>query len=120
MSVRKVTSLEVAPWDVEVYTPQQGKQPFTEWLNSLKDTQGANKILLRIRRIQLGNLGDHKFIADGVFELRMKFGQGYRVYFGKVEHRIIVLLCGGDKSSQERDIQQALQHWADYRGREDD
>ena len=112
--------MEITPWEVEVYTTPQGKQPFTEWINSLKDAQGANKILLRIRRIQTGNLGNHKFIADGVFELRIKFGPGYRVYFGKVENRIILLLCGGDKSSQESDIGQALPYWADYGEREDD
>ncbi|MEB3337024.1 MAG: type II toxin-antitoxin system RelE/ParE family toxin [Leptolyngbyaceae bacterium] len=111
--------MEVTPWEVEVYTTQEGKQPFTDWINSLKDTQGANKILLRIRRIQLGNLGDYKFITEGVFELRIKFGPGYRVYFGKVADRIILLLCGGDKSSQTSDIQQALQYWADYGRRED-
>ena len=111
--------MEVTPWEVEVYTNQKGKQPFTEWLNSLKDLQGADKILLRIRRIQMGNLGDYKFIADGVFELRINFASGYRVYFGKVENRVILLLCGGDKSSQKSDIQQALQYWADY-GRQED
>jgi putative addiction module killer protein len=66
----------------------------------------------------VGNLGDYKFIADGVFELRMKFGPGYRVYFGKVENRLILRLCDGDKGSQESDIQQALQYWADYQERE--
>ncbi|MGI0495505.1 type II toxin-antitoxin system RelE/ParE family toxin [Alkalinema pantanalense CENA528] len=112
--------MEATPWNVEVYTTSQGTQPFTEWLNSLKDTQGSNKILLRIRRIQMGNLGDHKFIADGVFELRMQFGPGYRVYFGKVENRVILLLCGGDKRSQESDIQKALKYWKDYTERGND
>jgi putative addiction module killer protein len=109
---------EASPWTVEVYSNQEGKQPFTEWLNSLKDKQGADKILLRIRRIQLGNLGDHKFIADGVFELRVQFGPGYRVYFGRADNRVILILCGGDKGSQNSDIQQALQYWKDY-GSED-
>jgi putative addiction module killer protein len=103
---------------VEVYSTQEGKQPFTEWLNSLKDKHGVDKILLRIRRIQLGNLGDHKFIADGVFELRIKIGPGYRVYFGRVEDRLILLLCGGDKSSQMRDIQSAIEYWKDYRSQD--
>jgi putative addiction module killer protein len=109
--------LEVEPWEVEVYETQQGKQPFTEWLDSLKDGQGVDKILLRIRRVQSGNLGDHKFIDEGVFELRVKFGPGYRIYFGKVENRIILLLCGGDKGSQGNDIRQALKFWSDYNER---
>jgi len=106
--------LEVTPLEVEVYSTNEGKQPFTEWLNSLKDKKGADKILLRIRRIQTGNLGDHKSIADGVFELRIDSGPGYRIFFGKVENRIILLLCGGNKNSQDNDIQRALQYWADY------
>jgi putative addiction module killer protein len=106
--------LEVTPLEVEVYSTNEGKQPFTEWLNSLKDKKGADKILLRIRRIQTGNLGDHKSIADGVFELRVDSGPGYRIFFGKVENRIILLLCGGNKNSQDNDIQRALQYWADY------
>lgn len=106
--------MEVTPLEVEVYSTNEGKQPFTEWLNSLKDKKGADKILLRIRRIQTGNLGDHKSIADGVFELRIDSGPGYRIFFGKVENRIILLLCGGNKNSQDNDIQRALQYWADY------
>ncbi|NJK30059.1 MAG: type II toxin-antitoxin system RelE/ParE family toxin [Acaryochloris sp. SU_5_25] len=109
---------EATPWIVEVYSTSEGKQPFTEWLNSLKDKQGVDKILLRIRRIQLGNLGDHKFVADDVFELRIKFGSGYRVYFGRVENRLILILCGGDKSSQTRDIQSAIEYWKDYRSQD--
>jgi putative addiction module killer protein len=106
--------LEVTPLEVEVYSAEEGKQPFTEWLNSLKDRKGADKILLRIRRIQTGNLGDYKPIASGVFEFRIDSGPGYRVYFGKVGSRVILLLCGGDKSSQDSDIQRALQYWSDY------
>jgi putative addiction module killer protein len=111
----EITLAEATPWTVEVYENAKGQQPFTEWLKSLKDRKGAEKILFRIRRIQLGNLGDHKFIAEGVFELRIQAGPGYRVYFSRVGDRIILLLCGGDKGSQDSDIQQALQYWQDYR-----
>jgi putative addiction module killer protein len=109
---------EATPWIVEVYENAKGEQPFTEWLNSLKDRAGAEKILLRIRRAQMGNLGDHKFITDGVFELRIQFGPGYRVYFGRIESCIILLLCGGDKRSQDSDIQDALKYWKDYRSQD--
>ena len=101
-------------WRVEVYSNDAGERPFQDWIETLKDRTGADKILLRIRRIPLGNLGDHKFIVDGVFELRIPAGPGYRVYFGRVENSIILLLCGGDKSSQDKDIQQALKYWKDY------
>ena len=69
----------------------------------------------QIHRIESGNLGDHKPVGDGVFELRLHFGAGYRIYFGEVDNTIILLLCGGDKSSQVRDIERAKVYWQEYK-----
>ena len=110
--------MEPIPREVEVYTTPDGKIPFTEWLESLRDLNAAARILLRLDRIRQGNLGDCKFIEDGVYELRVDTASGYRIYFGQVGNRIILLLCGGDKSSQKRDIKIAQKYWIDYRSQD--
>jgi putative addiction module killer protein len=69
-------------------------------------------------RIQLGNLGDYRSVGSGVFELKIDYGPGYRVYFAQVDSLIILLLCGGDKSTQDRDIRQSQQFWSDFKHRE--
>ena len=81
--------------------------PFREWLLGLRDTAGRARILKRLRRMADGNLGDVKAVGDGVHELRMFFGPGYRVYFMHRGDDLILLLAGGDKDSQERDIAKA-------------
>lgn len=80
---------------------------FAQWLHDLRDMVGRARILKRLRRVADGNLGDVKAIGDGVYELRMFFGPGYRVYFMFQGDALILLLAGGDKSSQERDIASA-------------
>ena len=81
---------------------------FARWLKRLKDSDAKSRINLRIRRIVLtGNLGDYKPVGDGVYELRVDYGPGYRVYFAQRGKEIILLLIGGDKSSQQRDIKKA-------------
>lgn len=81
---------------------------FARWLKRLKDNNARARINVRIRRISLtGNLGDAKPVGDGVFELRIDYGPGYRLYYSKRENEIVLLLIGGDKSSQQRDIDKA-------------
>ena len=81
---------------------------FAKWLKRLKDSDAKSRINLRIRRIILtGNLGDYKPVGDGVYELRVDYGPGYRVYFAQRGKEILLLLIGGDKSSQQRDIKKA-------------
>lgn len=74
----------------------------------------------RLLRLLIGNYGDYKFLAQGVYELRLAFGSGYRIYFGKDGNRIVVLLNGGDKKTQKRDIQVAIEYWNEYRESKND
>ena len=76
------------------------------------------KIKERLKRVSLGNLGDYKPVGEGVFELRIDYGSGYRLYFGQIGSTIILLLCGGDKSSQNRDLNKAKEYWRDYAQRQ--
>ena len=93
----------------------QRTDEFARWLKKLKDANAKARINLRIRRISLtGNLGDFKPVGEGVFELRIDYGPGYRVYFGRCGNEIILLLIGGDKSTQQRDIVKARQLNREY------
>jgi putative addiction module killer protein len=76
---------------------------------------GARNIRKRLNRVRLGNLGDIEAVGGGVKELKIHFGPGYRVYFAEDGKTVVVLLCGGDKSSQAEDIRRAREYWADYR-----
>jgi len=81
---------------------------FATWLKALRDRAGAARIEIRIKRLELGNPGDHRNLKGGVSELRIDFGPGYRVYYTERNGEIIILLCGGDKKSQQGDIAQAI------------
>lgn len=80
---------------------------FVEWLDNLRDLQARARVQARIERIVMGNLGDAKSVGQGVSELRINYGPGYRVYFAKRGHQIVILLAGGDKSTQSADIRRA-------------
>ena len=101
---------------IKVYTNSQGKAPFIIWLTSLDKTV-RYRVKERLDRVALGNLGDYKSLVEGVCELRLKFGPGYRIYYAKDDGDIILLLCGGDKSSQKSDLKEAIAHWRDYLAR---
>ena len=95
------------------YKSEGRREPFTDWLYSLKDKVTQKRILVRLKRIAQGNYGDHKRFS-GIMELRFDFGKGYRVYCGEDGHTLVILLIGGDKGTQEKDIQKALEYWEDY------
>ena len=99
---------------VKIYRNKRGGEPFTEWLESIKDRVTQARIRQRLRRIEFGNLGDHRSVGEGVFELRLHFGPGYRVYYGQIGDKIILLLVGGEKDTQQRDIKQAKAYWHEY------
>lgn len=98
-----------------IYENTSGRSPFSDWLLALKDAKGRAVVRARLNRVELGNFGDCKAVGDGVFELRVAFGPGYRVYFGKHGELVVVLLCGGDKGTQGRDIAKAKQLWKEYK-----
>ena len=101
--------------ELEIYRAPNGRAPYIEWFESIRDLKTRTRIQARLDRIESGNLGDHKSLGDGVFELRFQFGPGYRVYFGQVDNTIVLLLYGGDKSSQIRDIERAKGYWQEYK-----
>ena len=98
---------------IKEYLSADGRSYFGEWLQGL-DISAKARIQARILRFEMGNLGDHKSIGGSLWEARVMFGPGYRIYFGKDGLSIILLLLGGDKSSQERDIRKARRLWEEY------
>ena len=93
-----------------------GKCPYLEWERKLdKFIRGAVRV--RINRLRLGNFGDCKTIrgSTGIYELRIHLGPGYRLYFGKIKETLVIILCGGDKGTQERDIEKAKEYWELYK-----
>jgi putative addiction module killer protein len=106
--------MEAQPRQIERYVTPDGRIPFSEWLDSLRDRRARVRIKLRLDRIEQGNLGDYRSVGEGVYELRINYGPGYRVYFGQVGSTVVLLLCGGDKSTQEQDIRKAQEYWEEY------
>ena len=100
------------------YQTEKEKIPFDEWIEGLRDRRAKSRIQIRLDRLVLGLFGDWKSVGDGVYELRIPEGQGYRVYYGKEGDTIVILLCGGSKSSQTSDIKQAKAYWEDYKEQE--
>ena len=103
--------------EIREYLTTDGKSLFAVWLRELGDRQVQARIMARLNRVRLGNFGDCKAVGEGVLELRMPFGPGYRVYFAREGEAVVLLLCGGDKDSQQRDIERAKSCWQDYRNR---
>ncbi len=100
------------------YQREDGREPFSEWLNGLRDKMAQARIRLRLRQVEAGNLGDCEPVGEGVLELRVHVGAGYRVYCGRHGKTVVLLLCGGDKASQARDIEQAKQLWTEWKRRQ--
>ena len=101
--------------ELRVYEDARGVRPLETWLLGLKDVRGRAVIRTRIARFSLGNSGDSKTVGDGVYEARIDCGPGYRIYYAQEGKVVVVLLCGGDKGSQRRDIELAKRYLADYR-----
>jgi putative addiction module killer protein len=105
---------ETKPREIRFYEMENGQKPAQEWIDSL-GSEAQRMVLARITRVSLGLLGDHKTIGDGLYELRIFHGPGLRVYFAQADGQIILLLCGGDKSSQRSDIKFAKKYWKDWK-----
>ena len=100
-----------------IYQSADRRKPFAEWLDALKDRQARARIRTRIDRLALGNFGDYRALDGGLFELRIDWGPGYRVYFARTGNVILLLLCGGDKATQQKDIAHAKTYLHDYENR---
>ncbi len=100
------------------YQTKDERVPFAEWLISVRDKVAAARIRTRLRQAQAGNLGDCKPVGEGVLELRIHVGPGYRVYCAQHGKTLLLLLCGGDKGTQDADIKQAKLFWADWKRRQ--
>ena len=100
------------------YQYESGKEPFTDWLRSLRDKQVQARMRVRLRRLEAGNFGDCHGVGEGVQEMREHHGAGYRVYFGRHGQTIVILLCGGTKKSQPADIKAAKEYWEDWKRRQ--
>ncbi|HXI73439.1 MAG TPA: type II toxin-antitoxin system RelE/ParE family toxin [Verrucomicrobiae bacterium] len=111
-------SVFAAPKEVVAFRARDGQVPFEKWLDDLDDKRAVARVLARLVRLRQGNLGDCKPVGEGVSELRVDYGSGYRVYFGQKGRTLVVLLCGGDKRSQDRDIRLARQFWQEFKANE--
>lgn len=103
--------------EVEAYRTSRGREPFTEWLDSIQDKTTQSRIKKRMDRVEDGNMGDYRRIGTNLYELRLDFGPGYRIYFSiyfrRSDSTTLLTLCAGDKSSQTRDIERAKEYSLD-------
>jgi putative addiction module killer protein len=102
--------------EIREYETDDGRSPFAEWFESV-EPKAAAKVTAAIVRLEAGNPGDVKPVGKGVSERRVDFGPGYRVYLGRDGEALVVLLVGGTKKRQQRDIERAKEYWADYKRR---
>lgn len=103
--------MDASPQKIDLYLLPDGICPFVQWLEGLRDRRARAKIRQSLDRLGLGNMGDFKSVGKGVLELRVNYGSGYRVYFARTGQQIVLLLCGGDKKTQNKDILKAQQYW---------
>lgn len=102
---------------ISIFKTTTGKMPFQQWLNNITDIKTRVAIELRIDRLTIGNFGQNKSLGGGLYELKIDIGPGYRIYFCKIGQQIILLLCAGDKKSQQKDIIKAREYLKDYKAR---
>ena len=104
-------------YEILYYKTPSGKVVYKEWLRKLQDRQAKAAIPNRLDRVSSGNFGDCKFCRAGVWELRINIGSGYRLYYAKMDHKIIMLLCAGNKRTQDKDIDRACGYWKEFQNR---
>ena len=104
---------------IEIYRTTSGKCPFEAWFEKIREIHTRAKILTRLDRLKLGNFGDCKTLGNGLSELRIHYGPGIRIYYTKIGDKLILLLCGGDKGSQIKDIKKAKGYLKDLKYKEE-
>ena len=107
-------------YEIWHYLTASGRNVFDDWLGSLKDKDAEGQIAVRLNRLKAGNFGDCRSVGGGVWELRIDYGPGYRVYYAISGKTVVLLLCGGDKRTQSGDMARAKAFWADYRGKDEE
>ncbi len=109
--------MHTEPYRIDYYTDENGDKPFREWLYGLRDQIAAVRIRARLTRVRSGNFGVVSNVGKGVVELKINHGPGYRVYYAIDAGTIVLLLCGGDKRTQPRDIETAQRYWKNHQER---
>ncbi len=109
--------METIPKEVIEYVTKVGRIPFREWVSSLKDKKAKAKIYNRLDKVERGTLGQTRSVGKGVHELKIDYAAGYRIYFANDGKTVVLLLCGGDKRTQDKDIKTAQLYWQDYKER---
>lgn len=105
-------------YEIEIYSDVRGQEPFTQWLETLENTQ-RYRIKARLTRLAVGNFGDYKHIEDKIYELRFITKSGFRIYYCVENNKIVILLNGGNKNSQQKDILKAKEYFTDYLNRKE-
>lgn len=117
--IRYNQSVSGEPYAIEIFTTKSGSSPFDDWFRSLRDEKAKAIVRVRLARVRQGNFGDRKPVGEGVMELRVQYGPGYRIYFAMSGKTVVLLLTAGDKSTQKKDIKKAIAYWNDYRSEND-
>ena len=107
----------VETFEIEFYETKGGKAPYEVWYQTLRDIKTKAIILKRLAKVRRGNLGEWASVGEGVKELKIDLGPGYRIYFGEENQKLLILLLGGDKKTQSKDINKAVEYWRDYKSR---
>ena len=102
---------------IRYYRRANGRHPFRDWLMDISDKRVRTAVLRRVDRLMEGNFGEHRFLRDGVWELKIDVGPGYRVYYAQEGKMLILLLCAGSKRTQRQDIDRAVEYWNDHQSR---
>lgn len=102
-------------FDLIVYEQANGKRPYEIWFQNVRDAEAKSRIAKRMRSVAQGSLGDCKSVGEGILELRVDVGAGYRIYCGRYGEALVILLCGGNKSTQANDIARSREFWADWK-----
>ena len=118
--MRQYILMDVIERKLQKYETNDGKCPYDEWIKKVKDKRTRIIIAARLTRLELGNLGRYRDLGDGVKELKIDFGPGFRVYFAEATDVIVLLLCGGIKRTQDQDIENAKHYWSQFKEREND
>lgn len=112
--------MQIRPRGVLNYLTPDGHNPFEQWVSEIRDNKVKLIIAKRLSRLRQGNLGDFRRLANGLYELRIHYGPGSRVYFGIFRNSTVILLCGGTKGTQQRDIARAQNYWNEFRSNADE